>query len=147
MAAKPVRLVMSNESIISLLIGIPLGVISGVFSGLLVARYQRFAELRFQSKKIVLEIDFIWEGDRMNFPGRSTASDFSPIVSDLLFLKHRRAAGVLLRLYSEVASSIQGAQAGSIGYEEFERLYISWQQSIRAMSPNLFQLVRLWGGL
>ncbi|WP_306590045.1 hypothetical protein [Geothrix sp. 21YS21S-4] len=138
---------MSTETILSLAISIPLSVLCGLFSGLVVARYQRFSDLRYQAKKVIWEIGFVSEGDHLEFPSRTEAPELSSIASELLFLKHREAAETLLRLHAGMYGSIQDARMGRISFEKFNKIYGGWQESIMAISPNMRQLLRLRGGL
>jgi len=138
---------MSPESIISIIVSVPIGLISGLYAGLVVARYQRFSDLRFQAKRIVLELGCSVENDHMIFPKRSDTPEFYAIASDLLFLKHRKAAEVLLRLNSQIYETIQHAKMGRINFGTYQDHLLSWQLSINAISPNPLQLLRLWAGL
>jgi hypothetical protein len=135
------------KSIIIWLINLSVGVVTGLYSGLVVARYQRFSDLRSQAKKTILEIDYIHENGRMIFPRRSEVPEFTQIASELLYLKHRKAASRLLNLQSEIYSSIQDAGMGRISYDNFQSQYLEWQRAISAISPNPFQLLRLFSGL
>ena len=138
---------MSPETIASIFISVPIGLISGLYAGLVVARYQRFADLRLQAKRVVIELGCSVEGDHMVFPGRSETPELSIIASDLLFLKHRNAAEVLLLLTSQIYGSIQDAKMGRISFDNYQNQLLSWQRAINAISPSPFQLLRLWAGL
>jgi hypothetical protein len=138
---------MSKETIISLVLSIPLGIISGLYAGVVVARYQRFADLRLQAKKIILEIDWIWEEDKMVFPHRTNVREFSTIASDLLFLGHKAAGTNVLEIQDSVTRTISEARVGSISFEEFSDSYGSWQHRIRSLAPQMFPILKIWGGL
>jgi hypothetical protein len=138
---------MSKETIISLVLSIPLGIISGLYAGVVVARYQRFADLRLQAKKIILEIDWIWEEDKMVFPHRTNVREFSTIASDLLFLGNKTAGTNVLEIQDSVTRTISEARVGSISFEEFSDSYGSWQYRIRMLAPQMFPILKIWGGL
>ena len=138
---------MSNDTIFSLYLSIPIGLISGLYAGLVIARYQRFADLRLQAKKIILEIDYISEGTKMLFPHRQDTREFHIIASDLLFLGHTSAGIKMLEISQEIQQSISEAKSGTIDFKKFDEKYLSWQQSIRSLSPKMLQIMRLWGGL
>jgi hypothetical protein len=138
---------MSKETIISLLLSIPLGIISGLYAGVVVARYQRFADLRLQAKKVILEIDWIWKEDRMVFPRRTNVREFSTIASDLLFLGHKSAGTNVLEIQHSVTRTISEASDGRVNFEEFSESYGNWQYRIRSLAPQTFPILKIWGGL
>ena len=138
---------MSKETIISLLLSIPLGIISGLYAGVIVARYQRFADLRLQAKKVILEIDWNWEEDRMVFPRRTNVREFSTIASDLLFLGHKAAGTNVLEIQYSVTRTISEASDGRVNFEEFSESYGNWQYRIRSLAPQTFTILKIWGGL
>jgi len=138
---------MSKETIISLLLSIPLGIISGLYAGVVVARYQRFADLRLQAKKVILEIDWIWEEDKMVFPSRTNVREFSTIASDLLFLGHKAAGTIVLEILYSVTRAISEARDGRVSFEEFSESYGNWQYRIRSLAPQPFPILKIWGGL
>ncbi|MCP5135224.1 MAG: hypothetical protein H6981_00270 [Gammaproteobacteria bacterium] len=138
---------MSKETILSLLLSVPIGIISGLYAGVIVARYQRFADLRLQAKKIILEIDFIWEDTKMVFPRRKEIPEFSTISSDLFFLGHKSAGTKVLEVCQDIQRSIMEASAGRVNSESFNQKYISWQREIRSLSPEMLPILRIWGGL
>lgn len=132
---------------ITFFLSIPIGLISGLYAGLLVARYQRFADLRLQTKKVILQIDYIWEDNHMVFPMRNATPELSQISSDLTYLGHKEAAEAVLSLWKDVDFQITGAQAGRVNYESFKFKYLEWQNNIRALSPRMRSIIKLWGGL
>jgi hypothetical protein len=138
---------MSKETILSLLLSIPIGIISGLYAGIIVARYQRFADLRLQAKKLILEIDFIWEDPRMFFPRRKETPEFSTISSDFFFLGHKSAGTKVLEVWQDIQRNITNASAGRVNSESFNEKYINWQNEIRALSPEMLPILRIWGGL
>jgi hypothetical protein len=138
---------MSKETIISLVLSIPIGIISGLYAGVVVARYQRFADLRLQAKKVILEIDWIWEETKMVFPHRNSVRELSAIASDLLFLGHKAAGNNVLEIQDSVTRTMNEARVGRINFEQFNERYGDWQYRIRSLSPQMFTILKLWGGL
>ena len=127
--------------------GVVVGLLSGVYAGLVVARYQRFADLRLQAKRLVLQAEYIWEGNKMFFLKKIDMSEFDIISSDFYFLNHRDSGDKMLSLISQITSSVFDAENGIIGFTEFDKKYLSWQKDIRSLKPNYWQLIKLWGGL
>lgn len=85
---------MSSDSVISLLLGIPLSIITGLYSGVILSRYVRFAELRNEVLRIVRAIDFIQEPGRVLISNDQDVAKLVLIAGDLYFLKHRRPPGI-----------------------------------------------------
>lgn len=138
---------MSQETILSLLLSIPIGIISGLYAGIIGARYQRFADLRLQAKKVVLEIDFVWKDTKMIFPGRTETPEFSTISSDLFFISHKSAGTKVLEIWHDIKRNIAEASAGQINSTTFNKNYVHWQHKIRNLSPDMLPILRIWGGL
>ena len=82
---------MSADSILSLLLGIPIGIISGLYTGIIVTRYARFAELRNETLRIIRSIDFVHEAPNILVSNDQDVSKLALIASDLFFLSHRTA--------------------------------------------------------
>jgi hypothetical protein len=138
---------MSKDTVISLVLSIPLGIISGLYAGVVVARYQRFADLRLQAKKIILEIDWIQEEDKIVFPRRTSLREFSTIASDFLFLGHKAAGTNVLEIQASATRAISEARVGRFSFEEFSESYGNWQYRIRGLAPHMFPILKMWGGL
>ena len=138
---------MSQESWIALLISVPVGIVSGLYSGLIVARYQRFSELRARLLRIVREIDFMGDQQRIIFPARKDVPELTLIASDFFFLKHAGAGDETLRLEAEIKNAIYLGSHGKIDSETFSEKFSAWQSAGRRLKPNLIQLLRLRGGL
>lgn len=82
---------MSPETVISLLLGIPIGLVSGLYTGLIVTRYARFAELRNETLRIIRTIDFMQDGSKVDVSNDQGVPKLVLISSDLIFLGHRMA--------------------------------------------------------
>ena len=138
---------MNNDAWVSLVMSIPVGILSGLYAGLIVARYQRFSDLRSKVLRIIREIDFVDEIERIAFPKRTELVELTLVASDFFFLKHERAGDETLRLQSEISESLRLGSQGELDYATFDRRYSDWQKRGRRLSPNLFWILRLWGGL
>lgn len=89
---------MSSESIASLLLGFVLG----LYGGVVIARYSRFAELRNEVLRVIRSIDFIQEQNGVVITNVDDVPKLMLVVSDLLFLKHRKAADVVSAIRSDI---------------------------------------------
>lgn len=123
------------------------GMLSGIYAGLIVARYQRFADLRLEARKIVLRIDFMDEESRIVLRNERGIEGFPIIASDLFFLRHRQAGEAVNGLWSKMSKVLYDAQHGKMDFATFCTEYAAWQKEVRSLRPNLWQLLRFKGGL
>lgn len=142
---------MSHETILSILAGalisVPIGIIGGLYAGLLVARYQRFADLRLRARRVVQDLGFSQEGSRIEIRGPRETPELGFIASELLFLQHRDAAEVLLKLGPEIYSTLIDAEMNRISLTELYERYSAWQDATIGISPNRRQMLKIWAGL
>ena len=132
---------------VSLLLGIPIGLISGLYTGLIVTRYARFAELRNEVLRIVRTIDFMENGARVDISNDHDVPKLVLISSDLLFLGHRVAGEQVIRLSSDMSTKNYSARHGQINVEEYGKHYASWQKTGRELPGSKRVLWSLWGRL
>lgn len=138
---------MSEDSVFSLLLGIPIGIVSGLYTGLIVTRYARFAELRNEILRIIRNIEFIYEMPNIHFKNESDLSKLMLISSDLLFLHHRIAGEQVAKLSREIQSSNDDARYGGVDINDYFGRHNRWQATARNLSPNMFVICSLWGKL
>lgn len=138
---------MLSESTISLLLGIPIGIITGLYSGVIVSRYVRFAELRNQVLRIIRAIDFIQEPHGVAIRNNQDVSTLTFIASDLMFLEHRRAGEIVSTLRAEIDEISLHAKVGRLNVSAYGQDFARWQQTARSLPPNRLVLWSLWGRL
>jgi hypothetical protein len=138
---------MSRENLIALILSVPVGIISGLYSGLLVARYQRFSDLRSQVLRIIREIDFVDQNSQINLPRRREVPELSLIAGDFIFLQHAKAGKRTLCLQKEISEALYLASIGKLDYQAFEKQHSCWQDAARRLRPNPICLLRFWAGL
>jgi hypothetical protein len=143
---------MSYESIISILLSIPVslicGIISGLYTGLIVTRYSRFSALRNEALRIIRVIDFIDEKEYINISNTDDVGKIFLIAMDLEFLGHEKAANKLYKISNEITSVNYEAGIGKINYSEYHEGFRLWQVNARSISPSkkvVFSL--MWGNL
>lgn len=131
---------MSSENmyilLLSLTSSLPIGVIAGLYSGLIITRYSRFTSLRSEAIRIVRTIDHMAGNNNLDLTRTEELPKLFLIVSDLLSLKHRKAAGTLSTLNAAIMESNALAERGQIKSDEYDQRYLHWQKMIREMSPN-----------
>ncbi len=135
------------ESWILLFSSVPVGIISGLYAGLIVVRYQRFSELRTKVLHIIREIEANKDGSTVILTRRTDVPELSSISSDFAFLKHHGAWTKTRQLQSEISETLYLVSKHSVDYETFENRCDNWQIRGRKLKPNLLRILRLWGGL
>jgi len=138
---------MPTDSTISLLLSLPIGIIGGLYSGLIVTRYSRFADLRNEALRLIRRIDYMQEGDLVVFSNNEHISELLYISSDLLFLKHRKAGTQISQLLQDIYSSTQDAETGKIDSTDYSNLHGEWQETARKLPGNKLVLWSLWGNI
>lgn len=138
---------MSCDTIISLLLGIPLSIITGLYSGAILSRYVRFAELRNEALRVIRTIDFMQEADGVSILKTDDVAKLILISSDLYFLKHRKAAETVNAIRSDIDEIVMHARIGRLKAGAFEQNYSNWQSRARTLPPNKLVLWSLWATL
>jgi hypothetical protein len=138
---------MSSDTIISILLGIPLSIVTGLYSGVILSRYSRFAELRNEVLRVIRTIDFMQESDKVIITNDSDVPKLTLVVSDLFFLKHRKAAEIVTALISDIHEMKMHAQAGRLKVDAYSQNYVSWQQTGNRLPANKLVLFSPWAKL
>ncbi|WP_344966011.1 hypothetical protein [Oceanisphaera sediminis] len=119
-----------------ILINILLSILSGIYAGLIVARFVKFEEIRTQVKRVVQDIDFMNEGPNgeLVMINEPRIRDLHYCYSELLYLKHKNSADVVGSLITAISSTkiAPGQVTGDIG-----DFYMVWQSMVRKMVPNI----------
>lgn len=138
---------MSSDLIISLVLGVPFSIITGLYSGVILSRYIRFAELRNEVLRIIRTIDFMQEIDRVLISNDHDVSKLALIVSDLIYLKHHKAAEIASAIRTDIDEISIHVRAGRLNVAAFEQNYSNWQNMARSLPPNRLVLWSLWSRL
>ena len=119
-----------------LLIAIAIGLLTGLYSGLIVARMARFAGLQNEAKRLVHSLDWILDDPAIE---RATIksierlnAQFVLISSELYFLKHKDAGNTINTISADFVQILGTQRLG----EKIDARYDRWQQAIRMMQPN-----------
>jgi len=124
-------------------LGLALGVISGIYSGLIVTRMARFDALKNELKRLILSIDYREESQGVGFKLRKDLGDFTSISSDFAYLGHSKASAATHKLTSEILAAI-GPNRRT--FDEIDKQYLDWQARCRNIKPNLLKIysLRFW---
>ncbi len=130
-----------QKIIISFFVNIFFAILAGIYSGLVVARFSRFEELRNEVKRIIHGIDYIsTEVDLLKIIPKKEPSEILSISSDFLALGHKEAGELASLIMSELSTF---RSLPSTKYEQFNEGYIRWQKLCRKMKPNLKVILNL----
>lgn len=138
---------MQSDTIISLILALPIGVVTGLYSGVIVSRYSRFADLRNQLLRIIRTIDYMQEQGRVDIKNDQDVAKTTLIASDLFFLKHRRAGEVVSALRSDMDHMKILAMSGQTDVSGYEESYKKWQKIANDLTPNRLVLLSFWSKL
>ena len=136
---------MSIDSVVSLLLGIPIGLVSGLYTGLIVTRYARFAELRNEILRVIRVIDFMEDNGSIDIRHDQDVPKLHLIASDLLFLGHHAAGEQTLKLVQDMSHTNYSAKHGKMSIHEYGEKYSEWQTTARRLPGNKLVLWSLWG--
>lgn len=136
---------MPLDSLVSLVLGIPIGLVSGLYTGLFVARYSRFSELRNEVLRAIRSINFIENKQTIDIINDRDVKNLPLIASDLLFLGHRVAGEHVLRLSQDVTTTNYSAKHGRVTIDQYTEKYSNWQNVGRQLPGNKAVLWSLWG--
>ncbi|MDZ7594581.1 MAG: hypothetical protein U0932_08020 [Thiobacillus sp.] len=141
------KLSISIESVITFLLGIPIGLISGLYTGMIVTRYARFAELRNEALRIVRAIDYMSEEKSVRISNDEDVPKLLHVSSDLLFLSHKEAGEQVSQLLQEIRTATDDARRGTISSTEYGGYHVAWQRAARELPPSKKVLWALWGNI
>ncbi|MGY1425223.1 hypothetical protein [Lysobacter sp. A289] len=127
---------MSKESLVSLLLSLPIGIVSGLYSSLIVTKYARFSELRREALRIIRSINYIGDDTKLQVTEPSNLSALSLIASDLYGLGHRAAGDTISSLYDIILGASMAASSGFITPAAYMTQHGDWQRRAREIGPN-----------
>lgn len=128
------------EFMLTTIISLITGVVAGIYSGLIVTRVSRFEQLRDEVKRIILSIDYISDGNRVEFKIRRDIADIAFVSSDLLFLGHKVAGDEVWLLFNEISDMLNSR---STTIDDMSKNYSLWQKRCRQLYPNLAIILSL----
>lgn len=123
---------MSAETIISLLLGIPIAFYCSAVYG----RIIRFSEIKREVLRIIRIVDFMQEGTGVVITKDEDISKLSLIISELLSLRHRKAAEEVSRICSDFHEVSIHAKIGRLDASAFGHSYSNWQSAANNLPPN-----------
>lgn len=121
------------EVTLGLLGALVTGVVSGLYSGAVIARYSRFSNLRAEALRIVRSIDYMQEPAGMVIGNTERVSELPLIASDLAFLGHKAAAMQLFDTSNSLAVLTQSASYRLMSVEMVAEILNSAQATIRSL--------------
>lgn len=131
---------MSEETLLSLLLSLPIGVLSGLYSSLVVSKIARFSALRSECLRVVRGIQFIGDGNKILILGADNISQLPLIAGEMRYLGHRRSGDLVSELFSAISNCNFEAGQGRIALDDYSRNFVAWQSKARDLSPSSWQI-------
>lgn len=132
----------SNFSVLlSIPIGVCTGLISGLYGGIVVARYSAFDSLKKEALRVVRTIDYFSEGSGIRVSNHHDIVQLPLIASELLGDGHRETGRVVLDAFSRLNEIVESARHGKIGYSEFSDIMRDLQVNLRCAKPSWLRLL------
>nr|WP_312231724.1 hypothetical protein [Pseudomonas sp.] len=128
---------MTEETQISLLVGLILSLPIGLYSGIIIARYSKFSELRDEALRIVRTISYMQEERKIIVSEKNDLPKLTLISSELLFRQHQKAADSIITLSAAIADTNHEAESGKTPIETYEQRYLHWQKIVRELQPSI----------
>ena len=138
---------MQSDTIISLILAVPIGIITGLYSGFIISRYIRFSDLRNQLIRIIRSIEYIQEENYVAIQNDQDVAKIPLIASDLFFLKHKNAGEIVTKLRSSIDQMKILAASGQIDVLAYDDSYKQWQTIVNNLTPNRAVLLSFWSRL
>lgn len=127
---------MTNDSLLSLVLSLPIGIVSGLYSSLIVTKYARFSELRREALRIIRSINYIGDDQHMTVQEPANLSSLAQIASDLYGLGHRSAGDTVNSLYDAILGANRAVMSGAIDPRTYMSQHDDWQRQAREVDPD-----------
>ncbi|MBH1816811.1 hypothetical protein JAK53_10595 [Stenotrophomonas maltophilia] len=127
---------MSLESLLALILSLPIGIAGGLYSSLIVTKYARFSELRAEALRIIRSIRFVGDDNKLEIFEPNNLNSMALIASDLAGLGHETACETVLEIYNAILYSNSATIAGEMRPTNYMDAYADWQRRTREISPN-----------
>lgn len=132
---------MGKEAAIGFLLSIPIGVVTGLYSGIIVSRYSRFAELRDQLLRLIARIEYVDVNGNLEVKNHDVTDGVVFIVGDLVFLKHKKAGDVVSCLNNDMMTMKARVEFGRVDFNTYKDAIHNWHKLAREISPNILALL------
>lgn len=127
---------MSLESLLALILSLPIGIAGGLYSSLIVTKYARFSELRAEALRIIRSIRFVGDDNKLEIFEPNNLDSMALVASDLAGLGHEAACETVLEIYNVILHSNSATIAGEMRPTNYMDAYADWQRRTREISPN-----------
>lgn len=126
--------------LLGLLLSIPVGFYLSLYGGLVVARWARFEELRYELIRILQCIE--WPPGTKGFLllGGHRTYDITLISADLFALGHAKAGNIAAHIESEVSKGLSQYSA-FLTSEQKDKQFTEWMRKARTMRPSTLPIL------
>lgn len=135
---------MTSDSLLALILSLPIGIASGLYSSLIVTKYARFSELRREALRIIRLINYIGDDTRVTVQEPANLSSLALIASDLYGLGHPSAGGTINSLYDAILGANRSVLSGAMDLRTYASQHGEWQRQARDIDPNM-KIYLPWG--
>lgn len=133
-----------SETLLGLILGlccsIPLGFYLSLYSGLIVARWAHFEDLRYQLIRILQCIDWPPDTNTFRLTGGYRLFDITLIAGDLFALGHSKGGDTVLRIEHLISTELNRVSPFLEG-ETKDREFSRWLRLARTMRPDQFVIL------
>jgi ABC-type Fe3+-citrate transport system substrate-binding protein len=126
--------------ILGFLFTVFIGLVSGLYAGLIIARVSKFEELRSELIRIIQSIDFIQNGETVEFNINKEIYIVTLISSEYYAMKHKEAAETVSKIRSEIDTITNTIQHST---KEVHSSYKGWLENSHEYKPNIKSILKI----
>lgn len=120
--------------------GIVVSILTGIVTGIIVARLARFENLRSEAQRILRSLEYI-SHNRTNVEilNKPDTRLLLHIIADMYALGHKDAGTALAKINSSIVNNPMLQPT----FDQISALDSQWQKEVRELKPNIIPLLRL----
>lgn len=127
---------MTKDALLGLLLSLPIGILSGLYSSLVVTKYARFSELRREALRIIRSINYIGGESHVSVQEPTNLASLALVASDFYSLGHRSAGNTVNSLYDIILSCNSSVVSGAMAPQTYAANHSEWQHQVRKIGPS-----------
>jgi len=129
-----------------LIVGTLIGAAFAFPSGVILARWQRFYQIRDDALRIIQMIDFVNEGGRVAFIRSPEVEKLTLLAGDFFRIRQSAAGEKLGMINQEIINYLYVTPAARSDYTAFERSYAEWQHTLRNLTGDAWGYLQMRSG-
>ncbi|WP_313204259.1 hypothetical protein [Stenotrophomonas sp.] len=120
------------------------GTIAGYYSGLLMAKVNKFNSLKFEALRVVRSINYLGDSKNTSVTRSEKTQDLHLIASELLMFKHQKSGMKVMAISNDVLDTLAACEFAPYDVALFEKQIAKWQLTLRGIKPSA-RLLLPWG--